>query len=329
MRYTLILFILLAVAQTAFAQNFNEVAMSITPEYPKPGDIIQVSLQSYSQNLQGAKVSWLLDEVLLKEGVGLTKSTITAPLLGEHITLIIKVNNKEQARRTITPATVDILWEAQTYTPKHYKGRALPVDSSTIRAIAIPQLGKAVDTAGLIYNWYKGSTLLTKLSGRGKDTITTDSPGLYDDYNLSVEVTNASGIILSKNGVRITTTEPEILFYASTPILGIDLARAISTNNTSQPSNESTFVALPYYFSITEPQELQYTWSVSNAQYIQDTKPNSITLTTIGTGMSLSATAQHSKILLQSSSMSYRASQQIPTGDTAQQDSYQSPFDSI
>jgi len=155
-----------------------------------------------------------------------------------------------------------------------------------------------------------------------------DAPGLYDEYNISVEITNQRGIVVGKNGVHITTVEPELVFYTSSPLLGINLARAI-INNVSQFGNESTFVALPYYFSITNPQELQYVWKVSNAQYIQNTKHNSITLTAIGQGMSLSVQAQHNKALLQSSSASYRTSGQSPTSSTTQQGSYQSLFESI
>ena len=327
MRYIYIILTLFFIAPTAFAQNFNEVAIGLEPEYPKPGDVIKISLQSYSQNLQGSKIGWYLDDVLLKEDVGLTENTITAPLLGEHITLIIKVNNKEQARRIITPTAVDILWEAQTYIPQHFMGRALPVDSSTIKAVALPHLGDAKKTENLIYNWYKGGRLLTKLSGRGRSTIITASPSLYDDYNLSIEITDSHGIVLSKNGVKITTVEPEILFYTSSPLLGINFTKAITTNNAQQLNNESAFVALPYYFSIANPQELTYKWRVSNARSLRGTQSNDIIITNKQTDAGISLTVQHPNVLLQSASTLYKFPNiDITNNNYSEPSSYESPF---
>ncbi len=325
MRYIFIFIIFTLSIQTAFAQSFREVAIQLEPEYPKPESIVQVSLQSYSQNLQGLKISWYLDDVLIKEGNGLINLELTAPILGEQINLIIKINDTVVASRTIAPTMIDILWEAQTYTPKHYKGRALPVDSSRVRAIAIPHLGRDTDPQDLIYNWYKESRLLTKQSGRGKNTLITDSPGLYDDYHLAVEVTDIQGKVLGQNGVRIISTEPELILYKTSPLLGTLFQNALSTKITQQQNIEQSLIAIPYYFSITKGQELSYVWRISGAQYIQDSAPNNITITNTNTKANISVTAQHQQSLLQSASTSYYFSGQNTIFNTQQQD-YVSPF---
>lgn len=332
MRYILILFTFFVFIQTTSATTFSEVAIQLQPEYPKPGDKVQISLKSYSQNLQGLNIEWLIgDNVLLKEGQGLTDLTLTAPLLGEQINLTIKVSGVVMATYSITPTAVDILWEAQTYTPKYYLGRALPVDSSQIIAVAIPHLGgEEKDTTKLIYNWYKGGKFLINSSGAGKSTLTTASPGLYDDYNLSVEVTDSLGKVLGQNGVHITTIEPKLIFYNILPLVGTNFSRALSTNSVNSSVIENLFTAIPYYFSINEPQELAYTWKISNAQSIQETQPNNLTITSTRQGSTISLIAQHPDILLQFSNIVYQFTDtnslfnDYPTGE-----SYESPFGNI
>ena len=326
MRYIFTFIIFILSVQITSAQGFREVAIQLEPEYPKPASSVQVSLQSYSQNLQGSKIGWYLDDVLIKEGDGLTSLELTVPILGEQINLIIKINNIVVASRTIIPTTIDILWEAQTYTPKHYKGRALPVDSSIVRAIALPHFGRDINPQDLIYNWYKGSRFLTRQSGRGKNTLITDSPGLYDDYNLIVEVTDTQGRVLGQNGVRITATEPELIFYNTSPLLGTIFQSALSANIAQQQKVERSLIAIPYYFSITTERELSYTWRISGAQYIQEGAPNNITITNTDTRANISVGAQHQQSLLQSASTSYRFLGQNTLFNTYQQQDYVSPF---
>jgi len=334
MRYifTLLILTLLTHTQISSAQgiaSFSEVAIQLQPQYPKPGGTVQVSIQSYSQNLQGSNIGWYLDDILLKKGQGLTNLELAVPLLGEQIQLIIKVNDTTVASRIIAPTTIDILWEAQTHTPRYYLGRALPVDSSKVRAMAIPHLGKNAETKNLIYNWYRGSAFLPKRSGIGKNSITLASPGLYDDYNLSVEVTNSRGIVLGQNGVHISTVEPELIFYKTSPLLGIGLHNALTQDWAQQENIESAFTVLPYFFSVQSPQELQYKWRVSNAQSLQDTSPNSITVTRVGTGANISVSAQHKDVLLQSANASYRFPQAGNLFDSyTSGGAYQSPFGS-
>ncbi len=331
MRYLLTLFTFFMLAQTASAQGFSEVAIQLQPEYPKPGDTVQISLRSYSQNLQGSHIQWLIgDDVLLKEGQGLTNLTLTTPLLGEQIDLTIKVAGVVAATRTILATTVDILWEAQTYTPKYYLGRALPVDSSKITAMAVPHLGsRGEDGTKLIYNWYKGSKFLVDSSGVGKSALTTASPGLYDDYNLSVEVTDNLGKVLAQNGVHITTVEPELVFYGVSPLLGTNFSQALSANSANTLTIESSLTAIPYYFSVSEPQELAYTWRVSNARSLQESQPNSLTITSTQAGASISLSAQHPSVLLQSSRTSYQfPSANLLLDDYSIPGSYESPFGS-
>jgi len=64
--------------------------------------------------------------------------------LGEKKTVTIKVVSRRggylEEKITFQPALVDLMWEANTYTPPFYKGKALTSSKSSITVTAIPQL---------------------------------------------------------------------------------------------------------------------------------------------------------------------------------------------
>ncbi len=328
MHIFLIFILFFLITPTVHAQGFEEVSIQLEPEYPTPNSTVKARLQSYAQNLQSVNIGWYLDDVLLKKGTGLTEITLATPILGESINVFIKIDDEIIAKRTITPTTIDILWEADTYTPSLYNGRALPTDSSKIRAMAIPHTGTPIDTDTLIYNWYIGGQFLSELSGVGKDTITIPSPGLYDVYNLSVEITDTRGLTIGKNGVRIANTEPELLLYTLSPLLGIQLNKALAQNTpiyeTTQNITEKTIVAIPYYFSTQTPEALNYTWQTMRVQTFQQPVDNIITLGNAQNNAYISVLAEHPTILLQSAKTDYSFSN--PSNLTDVYDIYQSSF---
>ncbi len=291
--------IYLVISHTAYAQTAQDISIILKPEYPDAGEVTEVSLQSYSKDLRNKKIQWYLDDVLLVEGVGLVSHKITAPNFGEEINLIIKINNAEQARKIIRPNSADILWEADTYVPEFYKGKALPVDSSEIKAIAKLNNEQYKDKDKLYFNWYRDGYYLTKKSGRGKDTIILQSPGLYDDYNLSVKILNEDGIVVGQGDTRIANVEPELLLYFYSPLIGAMYSKAFPEENTITAGNESIIYAVPYYFSIENPLDLEYKWDIRNAKIFRNQNPALITVIPENTPFKISAEAIHKTALLQ------------------------------
>jgi hypothetical protein len=331
MRYAFILTILIfsfsfSSAQILPSQNsaFSEINAVFEPEYPNPGDLFTISLQSYSQNLQGMHIEWLLDGLSFREGVGITSITATAPKSDEFLTVTVKIEGAIIWEKVINSTTVDILWEANTYTPRGYLGRALPVDKATITAVAIPH-GIKKDTK-LIYNWYKNGTLLVKESGFDRNTIQITGPGLYSDYNLSVTISNINQETLGQNGVKIVAVKPEIVFYEKSALLGTLFHTSLTKESQLSESIERVLVAEPYYFSVINPLDLLYTWRISNTEYLEGEAPNVLIIKNFLEGASITTKARHSSALLQSSSTTYTP---LNINSLVNQDgegSYRSPF---
>ncbi len=309
MKYLYILFIFFLFAQTTFVEaipglsELNDVVLITEPVHPRPGSTITASLQSFSHNLQGMNIKWSVDGTILHQGLGLTTVSIEAPSLGETIRLSAEVSNLTTVDRTITPIIIDILWEATTYTHKEYLGRALPVDGSRIRAMVIPHFGNSgIDDTKLIYNWYKDGRFLIKDSGINRNVIETESPRIFSRYNLNVEITDLQGIPLGRSGVTISSVEPELILYRSLPLIGTTFHKSLSNSSSTTITKENNIVAVPYYFSILNPNVLRYKWQSNNMKLAQNpgSEPQLITILESVIGSTLSVSARHRDILLQS-----------------------------
>ena len=331
--YTLLFYIMIPYALFAVElpeqSYFDEVNMTIVPEYPKPNEQFTATIQSYAHNIPGNNIQWYIGDVLLTQGQGLNTLTLKAPIAGESLQITAKIGTIATAQRTIQPTVVDIVWEADTYTPTQYQGRALPVDSSNIIAQAIPHIPNK-DTTTLIYNWYKNDTFLAQHSGPEKDTIRIPSPGLFEEYILSVTITNTQGYTLGQTGVKIKTTEPEIVFYPKIPLTGITFSQALTKENMNIPNIEPTLVAIPYFFSIQTPEEIIYSWNIHGAQALQEENQNSITLTNTTPQITITLTARNPQTLLQSTKQSITISktpnEATQSFSNTQNQSYTSPF---
>jgi len=309
-----------------YAKDFTGISLMQNPQSPQPGDEVTLSIRSFSQNIQTAHIAWYADDVLLQEGIGLTQKTIIAPKLGSSITIHVQINNIEQARTTITPGAVDIMWEAHTSIPPYYKGRALPTESSKITLWAIPYIHNNTSPKKLIFHWYENTRYLQYKSGEGRDSITIDAPRLYAHKTISVTVTDANGVELGKSEVRIANVEPELILYPQTPLLGT-LWYTSAQSGVHIPANkEYTFVAQPYYFSITTPQDLTYTWHLTQIKAIQNSK-NTLTITHLGASPRISVEVTHPHILLQTAQTSYSPTHLSLSADDSQENARPSLFE--
>jgi hypothetical protein len=71
------------------------------------------------------------------------------------------------------PVDVDILWQANTYTPPFYKGKALFTPESNVTFIALFNIiigGKRVDPSDVVYKWKVNRTVDGANSGFGKNS---------------------------------------------------------------------------------------------------------------------------------------------------------------
>lgn len=254
MRYLLLT--LFFIPSLVLSVGFQDIVITLEPELPAPGEEVIASVESYAYDLTRSEIVWYLDGVA--QGIGQTLP-FTTPAQGESSELTVVVGT-QTISRTITPAQVDLLLEADTYIPTFYRGRALPSSGSRIHAVALAYTTYAENE--LVYKWRVNERTLTEKSGIGKRSITLDAPDFLGSYLLVVEVQDRSGVVLARNGVRIESIRPEIMTYGISPLIGT------VTYTTSHTDPGGTRTVVPFFFSIANPSELTYIETKTNTSVV-------------------------------------------------------------
>ncbi|PIP87449.1 hypothetical protein COW81_00240 [Candidatus Campbellbacteria bacterium CG22_combo_CG10-13_8_21_14_all_36_13] len=183
-------------------------------------------------------------------------------------------------------SSVEILWEADSYTPPFYKGKALKSGPSTLSVTAMSHIynetGSPIDASTLYYKWYLGSRVLGGISGIGQNHVSI-ATSLRDD-TIGVDVlSNDRETTYAKANVIVTNTTPEVLLYYKNPLLGI-LFNSILSKNFPIKDREAELVAFPLYFDSNNnnSSKLIYTWSINNERVKSGDGENSVIFQKIG-----------------------------------------------
>jgi len=243
------------------------------PRNPGPSEMIQVSLQSYLSDLDKATITWSLNGKVVKRGIGEKVLSFENGPSGKTTRLSISIitNTGETITKELSwnPVGLTILWEADTYTPPFYRGKALLSPQASVRAVAIPDNtgGKSALSAGnLVYIWEKDGTIVSEASGYGKNSFAFRAPKPYEDTNVKVRASSLNNSINSETKIALTLTNPFILFYEKHPLLGVWYNRPFGTD-INLNKKEISISAEPYFFSNEASSEiatLKYDWEVNS-----------------------------------------------------------------
>lgn len=268
-----------------FGFSSEQFFLHTTPRNPNPNESVTVTLKS-SALLPTTQVQWFVNGELKKEGVREQSIQVKTGGVGEATKIQVVVGSGENtATKTLVlnPGIVDILWEAQTYTPPFYRGKALPSSRTPLTLVAIPYLSggeKVFSNDSLIYNWYQNYGKRGALSGYGQQTATIQSDFADGERLLKVVVVSPGGGPVAERKIEIPSFQPEILFY---PLgdTGILTAHAMG-NDVFLKQGLLKIVAKPFYFpfssSVNNPGE--YTWQVNNEDHPPSGEKNVLFLKT-------------------------------------------------
>ncbi len=257
------------------------VDISTDPKYPEPNQSIKISLISYLFDLNRAKIYWYVNGSLYKSGIGVQEINIMSGDSGEGTSINVVANtiegNKIEKHTTIMPIEMTLLWEADTYTPPFYKGKALLSPESIIKIIALPNIKlknqKVLNPNNLVYMWIgegrSDSFSDVNNSGYGKNILYTQAPLPTRDNTIEVDVSSLDNSIKSSKSIKIESVDPNILFYEDDPIKGVLYGRAM-VDNFNLKKQEIQLRAEPYFFSTQDKNvgNLTYEW------YVNDKKVN-------------------------------------------------------
>jgi hypothetical protein len=250
----------------------EQISETIVPKIPAPGEQVTITVESFSSNLDKALISWKADGKTIKEGLGQKTVSFFAPESGKtlNISLTIKKEGGGLIQKTFTfsPADVDIIYEAETYTPPFYKGKALFTSEATIKYIAMPNFvssnGQKIDPNNLVYTWKINDSIVQNASGYGKRTFETKGGIIQRPSKVGVEVSAINSTLKAKDSVMIETQQPEVVLYENNPLLGVIYEKGVfGSFLLNRPEVE--LQSIPYFFSTKskEVSDLQYTWKIN------------------------------------------------------------------
>ncbi len=255
-----------------YPQIQEQLDINVFPESPKPGETVTISVQTYGLDLNTQLITWKLNGTEKLKGVGQKKFTFT--MGSEGTVSVVQFNVVTTSGSEITktfrfsPVNVDVLWQANTYTPPFYKGKALYTPEANVIFVAMPNIimnSQRVDPSNIVYTWKQNYDVQGSLSGFGKNTFNFDGPIFVRPTTIEVSAYAAKDPSLKGSGQVVVTPEnPMVLLYEENPILGSLFNKSFSGTYLLN-DNEVKLAAYPFYFSTTNKNSfVNYTWILNS-----------------------------------------------------------------
>ena len=233
------------------------VSFSVSRSSPKANQIVEVEIESFSIDLDRAsRITWLLNGEIVAQEAGLKTIQFRTGKLGSRSSVEVVIDSAESGTIresvSVAPTEVSLLWEASSYTPPFYLGKALPASDADITVVAVPefvtQSGNKLQVRDLIFTWEKDGRVLGSLSGRGKNVLNTTGPKISRTSRIDVEVSSTGGSLQGKGTTFISAVSPKIVFYENDVIFGARYEEAIGDRFTLL-NEEVKITSHPYFFS--------------------------------------------------------------------------------
>lgn len=243
------------------------MVLELTPAEPGPNQKVSAVLKSYSFDLNAATIDWKVNGAAATTDKKSTAITFTTGSIGSVTVLDVSAvlgTDKNQKTITIRPASVNLVWQADSLVPKGYRGKPLAVSGGEVTIIALPNFiganGSTIKPEELIYEWEKDYQRIANLSGLGKNTfkIIAGTGG-----TAGVRVSTADKKISAVNSIQIVPATPKVVFYENHPLNGLMANRAL-VGQYELESNEITLAAEPFYFS---PENLRFNWALNRRAF--------------------------------------------------------------
>ena len=274
-------------AQAQIPTAIDGVTIISTAPSPRPGQNVTIYLESYNYDLNSASIIWTVDGKIHSQGIGIKEITYIAPNVGlrSNISAAIKFSDGREVVKTMTlkSGTVDLIWEAQGYTPPFFKGKLPFAYQNPIRVIAMPHLSAdgrtELDPKTLVYVWKLGGKYIENGQGQGKQSIDLPVDNLPRTLEVSVDVSNREGTERASATIILKPTEPSLSFYEENSLYGVLYNKAL-TNRVPLRTTEIKVLAVPYGFN--RGNENSYAWSINNIEQADLFSNRSIVLRTSG-----------------------------------------------
>jgi hypothetical protein len=247
----------------------NELGVEIIPSYPRPNEMVSIKLTLYTDDLNSADIAWYQNDSLVLSGKGKVSYSFKTGSIGQETKIDIRVSLLSGASFsktfTLNPAGVDLVWEANSYVPPFYKGKALHPRQGSLKIVAMPEFvknGRRIAPENLIYEWSNGVDVYQNQNGYGKNVLILNGSILGKTESIEVLVTDPINNLVAHDLIDIAPVDPEIVFYENDPYYGHIFDSAL-TGNFSLKSDEAQILVAPYYFTKEMGGLLTYEWQLN------------------------------------------------------------------
>ena len=244
--------------------------VSVSPQYPKPGEIVTLKVAVYGPTLDISSVVWQVDGNKIAEGT--TETQFTAGELGSvhsvSVRSLVSTGGTFTRNLLIIPSQVDLIFEADNQTPPFYKGHSLLTKESSATVYATPYIvgpsGSILPISALNFTWEVGNKVDLNQSGLGKNSIKFNTGILPNKLSVQVKVAPAKGSGgIAENRIDIPLIDSKALIYENNPLYG-KLFNVALKNDYVLKEKEVTLFAFPFFFSKSNP--TSYSWKVGGKE---------------------------------------------------------------
>jgi len=268
----------------AYAESALQGSATIEVTPANPGSYTDVALRaiSYADNLHKAIVSWSVNGVPVRQGVGATTFNFKTGAAGVPVRVhfqALGADGKETERELVfNPADVDLLWEADGYVPTTYKGKSLLNNRSVAHVAALPSLytnsGKKMSSRELSFTWYQDGQKRETFSGYGKDQANFSGFSSLKDTSIKVVVADSSETIVAERTLALRSYGTQIMFYEESPLQGTLYNRAYWDTYTLR--EREVALRAEAYFGTTESRTPTFSWQINNLPAASDPENSGI-----------------------------------------------------
>ena len=282
--FSTVTLLFLIVPGSAFAKDvLDDVNVKLSPTTPSADEDVTISINAYTMDLDASKIIWYVDKEAQKSGIGVTSIKVHTGDFGKKILVEVVIftpdGRKINKEIPIAPSEVDVLWEAQTYTPPFYRGKTLPTYKSLVRMTAIPRFNTLQSDPSQFYYVWKYNRTLGVGKGLGKNNAVIQVGYAGTPVPVSVTVNLPGTDWAGNKNTTITPTQAAVRFYTQEPLLGTQFSHALGTSYAAAGSRVS-LRAVPYFFSTDDYKNgnLLYVWKVGNNDAIPENDPTIMTI---------------------------------------------------
>lgn len=246
-----------------------DFSINATPEAPRPGEDVLLSLRSFQFDAKSAEITWFSNGKRIAGGRGVTEASIRAGSGSSPLEIRATVSTSDGRRgeriRYISSSDISFYWWTDTYVPSWYRGKALPSPGATILIQARPNVPASI-AESLTYTWLVSGEVIREASGKNKTVFPYTLPdnGRRPD-EIKVIVQNAQQTISQEATFIIPASKYQINLYEIKPLEGADTARTVESMRKSA-GGAFDLIAEPYFIPRSRLRNLNYHWNLDGAE---------------------------------------------------------------